>query len=193
VALAGAIARPAAADPQASLGLTLGGAFDSVVGPPPQSAAPGPAQNGNPSGVPSSGTVLHLGARADVLLLRARERDMAVGPYLDVATAGFHDVDAGGGGEWLLPLTEDFSVLGAGGGFLRSGAGRDWAPGAEGTLFFGSRSYNFHSWYGLAVGAFVQSRWVPATPATLDIVAGVQLDVALLAMPFLYVYTAATH
>jgi hypothetical protein len=159
-----------------SAGLTLGAAFEGVVAPPGQ-----------------GGTSLHLGARGDVLLLRERERDMAVGPYLDVATAGFHVVDTGGGGEWLLPVTEDFSVLAAGGGFLRSGAGRDWAPGAEGTLFFGSRSYNFHSWYGLAVGAFVQSRWVPASPATLDIVAGVQLDVALLAMPFLYVYTAVTH
>jgi hypothetical protein len=169
------------------VGVTLGAAFDSVVGP---AATP---QGGTASGVPAGSTAFHLGARADLLLLRSRERDMAVGPYADIATAGFHDVDTGGGAEWLVPLTEDFSAVAAGGVFARSGAGRDWAPGAEGTLFFGSRSYNFHSWYGLAVGAFAQTRWIPASPATFDVVVGVQLDVALLALPFLFAYTAVTH
>jgi hypothetical protein len=50
----------ARADPQASLGLTLGGAFEAE--------GPGPSP------------LVHLGGRADVLLLRSRERDMALGP-----------------------------------------------------------------------------------------------------------------
>jgi hypothetical protein len=118
---------------------------------------------------------------------------MAVGPYVDVASAGFHDLDAGAGAEWLVPVTEDLPVVASAGVFARNGTGRAWAPGMEGTLFFGSRSYNFHSWYGLAVGVFAQTRWVPASPSTLDIVGGVQLDAQLLLMPFLFVYTALTH
>jgi hypothetical protein len=172
-----ATARRAHADPQASAGLTLGAAFPGVVGP-------------------SESATVHLGGRADVLFLRSRERDMALGPYVDVATAGFRNVDAGGGAEWLLPLTEDVPVVLSAGGFVRNGSGRgwgSWAPGLEGTLFCGSRSLNFHSWYGLAIGGFVQTRWVPESPATLDVVAGVQLDAALLVMPFLFVYTALTH
>jgi hypothetical protein len=167
-------ARRGSADPQASAGLTLGAAFPGVVGP-------------------SESATVHLGGRADVLFLRSRERDMALGPYVDVATAGFRNADAGGGAEWLLPVTEDVPVVLSTGAFARSGGGRSWAPGLEGTLFCGSRSYNFHSWYGLAVGLFVQTRWLPESPATLDVVAGVQLDAALLVMPFLFAYTALTH
>jgi hypothetical protein len=169
-----ATGRIARADPQASAGVTLGAAFPGVVGP-------------------SERATVHLGGRADVLFLRSRERDMALGPYLDVATAGFRNVDAGGGAEWLLPVTEDVPVVLSTGGFVRSGAGRNWAPGLAGSLFCGSRSYNFHSWYGLAVGVFVQTRWLPESPATLDVVGGVQLDVALLVMPVLFAYTALTH
>jgi hypothetical protein len=165
---------PAIAEPQASAGVTVGVAFPGVVGPH------------RPVG-------LHLGGRADVLLLRAKERDMGIGPYVEIATSEFHDVDFGGGAEWLVPLTEDVPVVLSAGGFARNGGGRSWTPGAEGTLFVGSRSYNFHSWYGLALGFFAQGRWVPESPAAFDIVAGVQIDAAVLAMPFLFLYTAITH
>jgi hypothetical protein len=118
---------------------------------------------------------------------------MGVGPYVDIATNAFHDWDVGGGVEWLLPITEDVPVVASAGVLARNGAGRSWAPGAEGTIFVGSRSYNFHSWYGLAVGFFAQGRWVPESPATFDVVGGVQIDAELLAMPFLFLYTALTH
>jgi hypothetical protein len=92
-----------------------------------------------------------------------------------------------------VPVTEDLPLVFSGGVLARNGSGRQWSPGAEGTLFFGSRSYNFHSWYGLAAGAFVQARWLPSSPETVDVVAGVQIDGELLLMPFLFVYTAVTH
>ncbi len=128
-----------------------------------------------------------------MLLLRSGGHDMGIGPYVDVATTSFHDVDFGGGAQWLLPVTEDVPVVASAGIFARNGEGRSWAPGAEGTLFVGSRSYNYHSWYGMAVGFFAQGRWVPESPATVDVVAGVQIDAELLAMPFLFLYTALTH
>ena len=166
--------RPAAGEPQASAGVTVGAVFPGVVGPR------------GPVG-------LHLGGRADVLLLRGGDHDMGVGPYVDVATSEFHDVDVGGGVEWLVPITEDVPVVASAGVLARNGGGRSWAPGAEGTLFVGSRSYNFHSWYGLAVGFFAQGRWIPESPATFDVIGGVQIDAELLAMPFLFLYTAITH
>jgi hypothetical protein len=170
-----AAARPARADPQASVGLTLGGAVQNVVAPQP------------------AGGALHLGGRGDVLLLRSRPGQAALGPYVDVATAGFHDFDLGAGAEALLPVTEDFPLVVSAGALARNGEGRTWAPGVEGTVFFGSRSYNFHSWYGLAIGLFAQSRWVPASPSTLDLVAGLQIDVQLLALPWIFAYEALTH
>jgi len=172
----GAVSTPdAKADPQASAGLTIGGVVQDVVGPSPASGA------------------LHLGGRASVLLLRNRGADMAVGPYLDAATASFHDVDLGGGAEWLLPVRDDLPLVLSAGAFWRNGEGRSWSPGMEGTVFFGSRSYNFHSWYGLAAGLFAQTRWLPSSPSTLDLVFGVQIDVELLVLPALLIYEAIAH
>ena len=74
--LAPAIAR---AEPQANLGLTAGGVVQNAFGP------------GSSSGA------FHFGGRADVLFLRERGNQMAIGPYLDAATASLHDFDAGGG------------------------------------------------------------------------------------------------
>lgn len=168
-------AEPARADPQASLGLTVGGAIEQAMGPRPAMGA------------------FHMGARADVLFLRSRPGQMALGPYADVATDGFQDVDVGGGAEWLLPITDDLPLVLGAGALARNGEGRSWAPGGEATLFFGSRSYDFESWYGLAAGAFAQARWFPASPAMLDVVFGVQIDAELLALPFLFAYEAVAH
>lgn len=166
-------ASPARADPQTSVGLTLGGVVRDE----------------------SSGTggAFHMGVRGDLLLLRSSNRAMAVGPYVDVATASFHDADLGGGLGWLLPVTEDFPLLLSAGGFARDGDGRGWRPGVEGTLLVGPRSYNFHAWYGLAGGLFVQTRWVPQSPSTLDVVIGAQVDVELLALPFVFAWQSLVH
>src|SRR5262249_40116623 len=107
------------ASPQASLGLTLGGTVENVT--------PGPA-----------GGAFHMGGRADVLFLRSRGTDMALGPYVDLATASFHDLDLGGGVEWLLPVRDDLPLVLSCGPFWRNGEAHTWAPGIEGTIFFGS-------------------------------------------------------
>jgi hypothetical protein len=162
-------------DPQASVGLTVGAAVENAVGPSPTQGA------------------LHLGGRGSVLFLRNRGNEMAIGPYLDVATLNFHDVDLGGGAEWLIPVRDDLPLVLSAGAFVRDGNGRSWDPGMEGTVFFGSRSYNFHSWYGLAAGLFAQTRWVPASPSTLDVVIGLQIDAEILALPAIFLYQALRH
>ena len=60
-------------------------------------------------------------------------------------------------------------------------------------MFFGSRSYNFHSLYGMAVGIFAQTRWVPASPATMDMVFGLQVDGELMALPWILIVEALRH
>jgi hypothetical protein len=172
VLLAPAIAR---AEPQANLGLTAGGVVQNAFGP------------GSSSGA------FHFGGRADVLFLRERGNQMAIGPYLDAATASLHDFDAGGGVEWLLPVRDDLPIVLSAGALLRNGEGKSWAPGLEGTVFFGSRSYNFHSWYGLAFGVFAQTRWIPpsaGTPGVADMVFGVQWDAEFIAMPSMLIISA---
>jgi len=167
--LAGCLgSRTAVATPQASLGFTAGGAVETQA-------------DGGPHGAATFGAV------TDVLFGRDRGADMAVGPYLDVATLGFHGADLGAGAEWLIPVRDELPLVLSGGAFVREGQGRSWAPGADGAVFFGSRSFNFHSWYGMATGLFVETRFIPAAPSSYDFVFGVRIDAEILALPALLV------
>ena len=172
-ALGGALGAPRAsrAAPQANFGLTVGGAATDVRTNGPRAA-------------------FHLGGRADVLFLRSRNRDMAVGPYVDIATAAFDTIELGGGVEWLLPVTEGFPLVVSAGLLERRAPMFGWEPGAESTVFFGSRGYNFTSWYGLAAGLFVQARYGFGDGKQTDLIAGAQLDLSLFAYPFLLAYEA---
>lgn len=167
-------ASPTEASPQASVGVTVGAAEDNVT-------------------EPQRGLDFRLGGRADALFGRSSARDMGVGPYVDLVTAGFHNSDVGGGLEWLIPALTDLPLTIAAGGFARNGDGRSWAPGVVGTLLVGARSYNYHSWYGLNAGVFVEGRWVPEAPASADLILGAQLDLELLVLPALLLWDAVTH
>jgi len=89
-----------------------------------------------------------------------------------------------------LPIRDDLPLVLSAGALCRNGEGHSWAPGAEGTVFFGSRSYNFHSWYGLTFGVFAQTRWIPVAPAVADLVFGIQIDAEILAMPSMLIISA---
>lgn len=130
----------------------------------------------------------HLGGRFDVLLLRDHAGTMALGPYVDVATAAFDTFEAGGGLEWLVPAG-DAAFLFSAGSFARTSR-FGWEPGAVGTIFWGSRSYNYHSAYSLSLGLFVQGRYGFGDGRQADAVLGAQIDLEYLALPFLFAYEA---
>ena len=58
-------------------------------------------------------------------------------------------------------------------------------PGVTWGLFWGSRSYNFHSLYGFGLGLFAQGRYSLGDSKAFDLVTGVQVDFAVVALPFL--------
>jgi|SRR5579859_6242824 len=165
-------APPALADPQASVGVTTGLALEDLAGP--RSVLP----------------AFHLGVRGDLLLLRTSPRSMGLGPYVHVATEAFESADLGGGLSWLIPALEDLPIVLSAGGFARTGQGRSWSAGLQGDVFAGSRSYNFHSPYGMALGFFAQTLVIPDPPATVDLVLGVRVDAEVLALPVLFVVNA---
>jgi hypothetical protein len=156
-------AQDASADPQTSVGLTVGGglAFD-----------------------PSAGGAFHLGLRDDLLFGRERNGEWAAGPFVAAATRNFSSIEFGGGAAVLAPLSRDLPLVispGIFASYTRSG----WAPGASASVFLGSRSYNFHSVYGMAFGGFVECRRTfEASPRT-DVLAGVQIDTVVLALPII--------
>jgi hypothetical protein len=163
----------AGARPQVTSGLTMGGAFTDLR-----------AEN-------APRFAFHLGGRLDLLLLREGPRDMAIGPYVELLTHAFDTFETGGGVAWLLPLGSTAFVL-SGGSFARTSR-FGWEPGVAGTLFWGSRSYNYHSSYAVGLGLFAQTRYGLGDGRQADVVIGVQADLAYLALPFLYAYEAIAH
>jgi hypothetical protein len=133
----------------------------------------------------------HLGGRLDVLFLRDSPRDMAIGPYVDVATEAFDTFESGGGVAWLVPLDATAFVFSAGGFARKSALG--WNPGTSATVFWGSRSYNYHSAYAIGVGLFFQGRYGFGDTKQADAIAGLQIDLEYLALPFVFAYEAITR
>jgi hypothetical protein len=169
--------RASSAAPQANVGMTFGGVAEDVTTGPPHGQ-------------------VHWGGRADVLFLRSRGSDMALGPYVDAGTSSFHDFDAGGGLSWLLPVRDDLPFVLSAGFFTRTGEGWNWAPGAEGTLFWGSRSYNFHSWYGIALGLFAEAKYLPGSreqTEQTDLVFGIHMDGEVMLMPSMLILQLLGH
>ncbi len=173
LALALASAGRAEAKPQVSAGVTTGIALTDLR------FSHGPR------------VAYHLGGRFDVLFLRERPSDMAIGPYVDVASHAFDTFEAGGGLSWLVPVGSTAFVL-SGGAFGRA-AGFGFEPGVASTIFWGSRSFNYHATYGIAAGLFAQGRYGLGDGKQGDAILGVQIDLEYLALPFLLAYQAITR
>lgn len=169
-----AFARSADARPQITSGVTMGAAFTDLR-----------AENG-------PRLAYHFGGRLDVLFEREGPREMAFGPYIEVLTAAFDTLETGGGIAWLVPTGATAFVF-SGGAFARkSRFGFD--PGAAATIFWGPRSYNYHSAYGVSAGLFAQGRYgLGGDGRQADAVIGVQLDLVYLVLPWVFAYEAITR
>lgn len=176
VAVSLALSTFAHADPQTSVGLTVGDGITNLRdGSGPRNA-------------------FHMGIRGDLLFLRSRENQMAIGPYVEVLTERFNSLDAGGGLEWLLPAFPSFPFVLSAGPFVRNAEGYGgYQPGVAAALFFGPRSYNFDSVYGLANGLYVQTRYGLGDAKQADLLFGIQVDFAVLALPWILTYEAIAH
>ncbi len=166
----------ARADPQTSFGITFGDGITNLRdGSGPRNA-------------------IHAGIRGDLLFLRSRENQMALGPYVEVLTERFNSLDAGGGLEWLLPAFPAFPFVVSAGSFVRNAEGYGgYQPGVAAALFFGPRSFNFDSTYGMANGIYVQTRYGLGDAKQADLLFGIQIDFEILALPWIFTYEAIAH
>jgi hypothetical protein len=158
----------ARAEPQLSTSLTLGGGIANFSRP----GAIRPA--------------FHLGGWADVLFGRSSDHDVGFGPHVHVATRTFQTFELGAGPTLLIPVGGPVFQI-SGSGLVRIGPG-GVTPGAGATVFFGSRSYNFHGNYGYTLGGFLQGRFGFSAPRAdvapqADVILGVQADLAIVALP----------
>lgn len=159
--------RPASAEPQVAVGLTGGY-----------------AQHRLKDDADGAG---HLGLHGDLLLFRKRTSDGAFGPYAEALTVAFSDLQVGAGATFLVPGSSTFSLALSAGGYARlSELGA--RPGAAGRIFFGFRGYNFDRVYGMANGLFVQGRMGIGETRQAEVLFGLQVDLAVLGLPFLLLY-----
>jgi hypothetical protein len=166
--------RAARADPQATVGLTIG---DAGVGYDRHFWTK---------------NKFHLGLRSDVMFGRSKATDFGVGPYVEVLTHAFNEIQFGGGVSGLLPVLPAFPIVLSFGGYGRKA--RDMfplEPGITGQLFFGSRSYNFHANYVMAVGLLGQMRYGLGRSKETSIVISAQIDLLVLALPVIFLINAA--
>lgn len=158
-------------DPQISTALTIGAGAGELRAPQAQ-------------------PLFHLGIHGDVMLFRKRDGQFDLGPYVEVLTRTFETFEAGGGASLLIPITEAVPMIVSGGPFVRASK-LGGEGGVAGELFVGSRSFNFHSAYGFALGGFAQARVGFGPGNQLDILGGLQIDFELLALPWILLWQAA--
>jgi hypothetical protein len=133
----------------------------------------------------------HGGVHGDVLFGRASQTDFGVGPYAEVLTQQFDDLQIGGGASVLFPVLDSFPIVASVGGFMRvADDDFDVQPGVATTLFFGGRSYNYSSPYVMTFGLVAQARVGLDDRRQTSFVLAVQLDTAFLASPVVFLIDA---
>ncbi len=186
VAIVGALgvvvdAVPAAAEPQATVGLTMGAAGAGLNRSIWQT------------------TAFHLGIHGDVLFGRERNADFGIGPYAELLTNGFDEIQFGGGVSGLLPVLDTFPIVLSAGAYGRAApaygplaaSGLGVEAGLAGELFFGSRSFNFHAPYVMTAGLIGQMRYGLGPSKETSIIVRAQVDFAILTLPFVFLVNAA--
>jgi hypothetical protein len=178
------IAAPSArADPQGTFGLTIG-----VAG----------------AGVDRriwKSTAFHLGLRGDVLFGRSSNQSFGLGPYAELLTNGFDEIQFGGGVSGLLPIIDTFPLVLSAGGYGRAAAASAFLEsqtpgpfgvegGLAGSLFWGSRSYNFHSSYVMTAGLLTELRYGLGPSRETSILVSAQIDFAILTLPAVFLINA---
>lgn len=128
------------------------------------------------------GLCFHGSARADVLFLRERSSDFAVGPVLELGTVNFEAPRVSAGISWLVPFDPLPVVLSAA-PLVRLGA----APSAGGSarVFWGIRGYNHSGSYSAAGGILLGFDQLLGANSEQVWHVGLQLDAMWLSLPAL--------
>jgi hypothetical protein len=132
---------------------------------------------------------VHLGLRGDCMFLREGASDFGLGPYGEIGTWAFNQLQLGAGVSFHLPVHRDLPLVLSAGGHARF-ADDDLgvvAPGAGGSIFWGFRGFDRHARYALAAGLLVDLRHsapLSGGPGETMLTIAAQVDATLIAVPF---------
>lgn len=129
-------------------------------------------------------TRFHLGLKGDVLLGRSSPDDWGLGPMVGVSTNGFDDLNLAAGLSVLAPVHEYLPIVLSVGPRLQAKDG--WEPGAFASLFWGSRSFNYHASYGLAAGLLLEGRMGFGDSKERTAIIAAQIDLQAVALPIIF-------
>lgn len=167
------LSREAAADPQLSIGITTG-----VAG------------RGYERQLWDE-TAFHLGLRGDVFFARESVDDFGIGPYAEVLTLAFDEVQVGTGASLLIPVIDSAPLIVSSGIYGRAGDDDfGFEPGWASSLYFGAKSYNYSSPYVLTAGLLTEFRYGLGDSEEMSLLIAAQVDVVILALPFVFLIDA---
>ena len=127
-----------------------------------------------------------------MLFGRNSTSDFGIGPYAELFTHAFDEIQFGGGVSGLLPVIDTFPIIVSLGAYGRKGSDKyGLAPGVAAELFWGARSFNFNSRYVISGGLLTQARVELGASRETTFVIAAQVDLLLFALPVMFLITAA--
>jgi hypothetical protein len=135
-------------------------------------------------------TAFHLGVRSDVLFGRSHVSNFGFGPYAEVFTHAFDELQFGLGGAALLPIIDGVPLVISAGPYGRFAVATGVEPGVAGSVFWGLRSFNHHGPYNLAGGLLAQFRYGLGPSRETAIIVSAQIDVVALSLPVQFIINA---
>lgn len=120
--------------------------------------------------------VFDAALRGDAMFGAARPRAFRIGPAFEIRTTDFFTIEGAAGGGILIPMPGDFP-FGLTGlvGYAHRRTAPDGAVGI-GTVTWGYRGYNYHSWYGYGLNLFVRGSKNLTGEDVLEITGGIEVD-----------------
>jgi len=117
--------------------------------------------------------------RTEVLFGKAGDEHFRIGPAVDLRFQRFETAEIAGGLSVLFPIARGYPlVLTAAAGYAARAQPQTDGAFFMGTLAWGYRSYNFHSFYGLGLQIYVSTRVHMDDLARYEITAGIEIDLA---------------
>jgi hypothetical protein len=135
-------------------------------------------------------TVFQMGICGDVLFGRSNVSSFGFGPYCEVLTHAFDEIQFGTGAAALLPIIDGIPLVLSAGAYGRYAPVTGIEPGIAGSLFWGLRSYNHHNPYNMAGGLLAQFRYGLGASGETAIIISAQLDVVALSLPIQFIVCA---
>ncbi len=136
--------------------------------------------------------LVSLGLRADVLFGPRDPFSVRAGPFAAAWADDFEALSVAAGATLLLPTSSTTPFVVSLGAMYTLTEQERLGLGVLGRVWWGSRSLNFHSSYGMSAGLWLETRYTPDAGA-VDVIAGIDGDLAFISLPAVLLWNWLTR